>query len=1327
MAFSLPLLAELDGSNGFSIESSGFFVSGAGDVNNDGIDDLIVDGSVVFGSDTGFEAAFDRSSLDGSNGFVLNGFASSASDAGDVNGDGIDDLIVGSSVVFGTDAGFEAVLDRSSLDGSNGFVLNDIDAQDRTGSSVSGAGDVNGDGFDDLIIGAPAADPNGDSSGESYVVFGTDAGFDAAFELSSLDGSNGFVLNGISEGDRSGSSVSGAGDVNGDGFDDLIISAPGADINGTMSGQSYVVFGSDTGFDAALELSSLDGSNGFVLNGINEYDYFGSSVSGAGDINGDGFDDLIIGAPGADPYRGFPLSIGESYVVFGSDTDFDATLEISELDGNNGFSRRGFDFYDRSGSSVSGAGDVNGDGFDDVIVGAPQADLMPRYRRDSGTIYVLFGSDSDFSTSGLLGTDVYDNFGSSVSGAGDVNGDGFDDLIVGAPGAGQSYVIFGVASNPNPDAIDDAVTTDEDTPLSGNVFADNGNGPDTATDGNSFTVTRVNGSPANVGTQVVLTSGALLTLNSDGSFDYDPNGRFEALNANDTATDSFEYTIKGERFADTATVTIAITGVTDSTGQLNLALLDGSNGFVLNGVAEGDSSGISVSGAGDINGDGFDDLIIGAYSADPNGDYSGESYVVFGSDAGFDTAIELSNLDGSNGFVLSGIDERDSFGYSVSGVGDINGDGIDDLIISAPGAGQTYVVFGADTGFDAALELSSLDGGNGFVVNGINANSDSGISLSGVGDVNGDGFDDLIIGAYPTYSSYVIFGSSMGFDAVLEISDLDGNNGFVLNGGGYSGYSVSGAGDINGDGFDDLIIGAPRFELGDGYPYTYTGATYVLFGTDAGFEATFDLSSLDGSNGFVIDGADEDDYAGASVSGAGDVNGDGFDDLIIGARRADPNGDASGESYVVFGTDAGFDTAIEPSSLDGSNGFVINGIDEGDGSGRSVSGAGDVNGDGFDDLIISAPYADPNSFSSGESYVVFGTDAGFDAVFSLFSLDGSNGFVINGIDELDRSGVSVSGAGDINGDGFDDLIIGAPGADPNGYDSGESYVVFGAADIGLSTSTRFGTSGDDTLIGGKNKDILFGLGGNDFLDGGNGDDSLDGGRGRDILFGGNGDDILFGGADSDTLDGGKGNDTLDGGKGNDTLDGGRGDDSLFGGDGNDSLIGGADSDTLGGGKGNDTLDGGKGNDSLDGGRGLDALFGNDGNDILSGGADNDTLDGGRGNDTLDGGRGNDFLTGGSGRDVLLGGDGNDTLIGGGNNDTLTGGNGRDTFVLSTGDGADTITDFDSKDLVGLAGGLGIGDLSFVGNDILVTDTNEVLAILTSIDTTSLNSSQFVLV
>jgi hypothetical protein len=219
-------------------------------------------------------------------------------------------------------------IELSSLNGSNGFALNGINAFDFSGGSVSSAGDVNGDGFADLIIGAKGADPNGSKSGQTYVVFGKGSGFGASLNLSSLNGSNGFALNGNSYYDYSGVSVSSAGDVNGDGFADLIIGANGADANGDGSGQTYVVFGKRTGFGASLNLSSLNGTNGFALNGsINAYDNSGASVSSAGDVNGDGLADLIIGANGADPNGS---KSGQSYVIFGSSAS-SSTLPLINL------------------------------------------------------------------------------------------------------------------------------------------------------------------------------------------------------------------------------------------------------------------------------------------------------------------------------------------------------------------------------------------------------------------------------------------------------------------------------------------------------------------------------------------------------------------------------------------------------------------------------------------------------------------------------------------------------------------------------------------------------------------------------------------------------------------------------------------------------------------------------------------------------------------------------------------------------------------------------------------------------------------------------------
>jgi methionine-rich copper-binding protein CopC len=574
------------------------------------------------------------------------------------------------------------------------------------------------------------------------------------------------------------------------------------------------------------------------------------------------------------------------------------------------------------------------------------------------------------------------------------------------------------------------------------------------------------------------------------------------------------YAVKIDPGAIVDTVQNPFAGIKDTTtlsfGVPNKAVgLFGVNGTTGSRFDAVSAAGMSVSAAGDVNGDGYADFLIGSSAANN----TGSSFLLFGKAAGFTAITKLSSLSSTSGVRFDGVTAGDFSGGSVAGVGDINRDGFADIAIGAntasPGgkamAGSVYVVQGKTSGFAATNKLSALDGKTGFRIDGDSANGLLGSAVAGAGDVNGDGLPDIVIGANGLNSNaggaYVVFGKAAARTATMNVSTLDGSNGFRISGvesNDNTGFAVSSAGDVNGDGYADLLIGAFSANRG-------AGAAYLVYGKAGGFTANLDLSKLDGTNGVRFNGADGDN-AGRSVAKLGDINGDGIDDFVLGAFHG--NGD-TGAAYVVFGKNGAFDASVDLATLDGKNGFRVNGVAAQDVAGIAVSGAGDVNGDGLGDLIVGA--RDSNG-RAGSSYVVYGSRDGFSAQLNMADLNGVNGFRLFG-NTGDLSGVSVAGVGDVNGDGFADLLVGAQGL---ANVAGSSYLVFGSNTsnvvqiLGTTVADKLnGTDKADGISGGAGDDIITGLGGADLIHGGAGKDRIvvpdltfrlvDGGGGLDTL------------------------------------------------------------------------------------------------------------------------------------------------------------------------------------------------------------------------------------
>ena len=585
-----------------------------------------------------------------------------------------------------------------------------------------------------------------------------------------------------------------------------------------------------------------------------------------------------------------------------------------------------------------------------------------------------------------------------------------------------------------------------------------------------------------------------------------------------------------------------------ATTSINLDNLDGTNGFKWAG-----SPGSVVSIIGDVNGDGLDDIAIADFDR-ANG---GTTYIIYGSMDPFDATTTPSDVDATLFGGLAG----EQAGFSISRIGrfnsDFNGDGIDDFLIGAPSAngifgklispGQTYVVFGTEAGLPTELNLSAIEEG-GFTLLGVTGRSGtfgtpdyrppdlSGYSVS-TADFNGDGLADLLVGAPqlsdtagtvgpdPSASglAYVVYGTKDPQVALVSLDDMNGVNivGQVPNGA--VGYSISGAGDLNGDGFEEIIVGAPQNASGFDIDIPNTTYSYIIYGS-ATPPASINLTTPGDQTGDVVVLTGENmSQRGIAVSAAGDINGDGYDDVIAG------NWPGIVGASVVFGGPDILPSEINLNTLDGTNGFTIP-TDNIRFETAWLSAAGDVNGDGFDDILVGQPGVNPipqTDASEGVAYLIFGTDQGFPAAIDLDNLDGTTGLVLKaGTNSSKEFGISVSGAGDINGDGFADLAIATQG---DGQTEPSSYILFGAADLAEEVGFIFeGGEADDVFVGKGGSDRAFG------------------GPGEDLLIGGDDDDFLFGGADDDILKGGRDDDTLRGGLGRDVQKGGTGDDTFIG-------------------------------------------------------------------------------------------------------------------------------------------------------------------------------------
>jgi hypothetical protein len=872
----------------------------------------------------------------------------SVATAGDVNGDGYSDVIIGApeydylSIV---DAGMAFV-----YHGSSNGLLNVYNwswygnSNDKFGTTVATAGDVNGDGYSDVIIGAPDWESQVDLEGEGivYAFYGSAGGLSTMVNWSYHPGDQ--AHSGL------GYAISTAGDVDGDGYSDIIVGVSERKDIANTYGLFDIFYGSPDGLTTA-------GRSWVWGDQVNSQ--LGFAVSTAGDVNGDGYSDVLAGAPGYD--SGGKTDNGRVYLYYGSASGLNQN-EPTILSG--GAAGESYEYY---GMTVSTAGDVNGDGYSDVIIGVP-------YRNGTGVlkgyVFVYHGAPSGLNTSiawYIIGNEDYGRLGNSVATAGDVNSDGYADILIGQ-------------------AMFDGAGTDQGRAL---LWLGGGNGLGPFAD----TISSADWQ-------------AVLEFNNS-QFGY------SLATAGDVNGDGYSDVIVGAPF---------YSGEHDGEGQVRVFHggpdnLSNTAGWSNTGQFTDINLGFSVASAGDINGDGYADVIAGAPYYDSSAADQGMVFVWHGSLSGLDPSL-------ANWWAFGGqTDAR--LGYSVDSAGDVNGDGYDDIIAGAPffnngsmDEGMAFVWLGSPSGLGDTGTFSNAD----WKAESNKINAALGYAVAGAGDVNGDGYSDVAIGA-PYYTNNqtnegkvaVWLGglSGLGADGSFTNYDWAFESDWTNR---YLGLSIAGAGDVNRDGFSDLVAGG--LEAAYGWKGSPNGLTKI------------------GSDWLRDDPGHPNSHFGASVDTAGDINGDGYSDVIVGAPwTTGALGSQQGAAYAYCGSVSGFSY---------STCWFANGGNQNAQFGASVAGAGDVNGDGYADILVGAPTDTNTEVQKGSAHLYYGAASG--------PMSNSSGdWQTFSSDTYADLGAAVASAGDVNGDGYADILIGAPGMSS---DRGQVQLFYGNGARGKAIKPR---------------------------------------------------------------------------------------------------------------------------------------------------------------------------------------------------------------------------------------------------------------------------------